>query len=99
MSYRDEFPDYDDKGIYIPKGWADGSYHNDTCPHAYKRTEIEDVVEVEAKIWQDYKDPSKREYENDKRYLFEIVIDGEPIYQYETDNLDDIKQLAKGVCL
>lgn len=98
MSYRKEFPDYDDKGIYIPKGWADGSYHNDTCPHAYKRNTNEDEI-IEARIWQDYKDPKKREYENDKRYLFEIVIDGEPIYQYSTDNFDEINLLAKGVCI
>lgn len=96
MSYRNEFPDYDDQGIYIPKGWADGSYHNDTCPHAYKRNADETI---EARIWQDYKDPAKREYENDKRYLFEIVVECEPVYQYSTDNLDGIKLLAKGVIL
>lgn len=98
MSYRDEFPDYDEKGIYIPKGWADGSYHNDTCPHAYKRNANDDEV-IEARIWQDYKDPSKREYENDKRYLFEIVVEGEPVYQYLTDDLEKIKDIAKGVVM
>lgn len=99
MSYREEFPDYDDKGIYIPKGWTDGSYHNDTCPHAYVRTYDDEVVEAEARIWQDYKEPAKREYESDKRYLFEIVVNGEPMFQRSTDDLEEIKNLAKGVII
>ena len=33
MGYREEFPNYDDE-LWIPKGFIDGSWHNDTCPHA-----------------------------------------------------------------
>lgn len=97
MGYRSEFPDYDDE-FYCPKGWEDGSYHNDTCPHAYKR-DSDEVTEVEARIWQDYKDPSKREYKDEKRYLLEIVVNSDPVYQHLTDDIEEIKELAKGVCI
>ena len=94
MSYRDEFPDYDDKEIYIPKGWQDASYHNDTCPHAELRSEDE---LLEARIWQDYIDVDKREDCLNKRYLFQIVVDKDPVFAFETDDLEIIKQLSRGV--
>lgn len=95
MSYITEFPDYDGE-FYIPEGWEDNSWHNDVCPRAMRRIEPETKM-IEFSVWQDYVDVDKREYDNGKRYLFQIVVDNELIYHYETDDLQKIKELIEGV--
>ena len=91
--YRQEFPDYDGE-FFILDGWEDNSWHNDTCPHIEKRSTN---GTVRAYVWQDYADPSKREYENQKRYLLQIHVNYDLVFHYETDDLEEIKRLAEGV--
>ena len=93
MSYREEFPDYDDK-LVIPEGFEDYSWHNDCCPHVSKR--YFDTPEVEAKvnIWQDYKNPALRDYDNGKRFLFQIIVNGVNIMLHETDDWSEIEKLV-----
>lgn len=97
--YRQEFPDYDGE-LFIPEGWIDNSWHNDVCPRAMHRKfcRFENVTQtIDFSIWQDYIDVNKREYDNGKRYLFQIHVNNDLIYHYETDDLEEIKRLAKGV--
>lgn len=93
MSYMSEFPDYDGT-LYVPDGWIDNSWHNDVCPRAMKRTNDETI---EYSIWQDYVEPSKRERDDVKRYLFQIFVGCDNIFSLETDSLDEIKALVKAV--
>lgn len=93
MSYMSEFPDYDG-ALYVPDGWVDNSWHNDVCPRAMKRTSDETI---EYSIWQDYVEPSKRERDDVKRYLFQIFVGCDNIFSLETDSLDEIKALVKAV--
>jgi hypothetical protein len=78
MTYKIEFPDYDDT-ITIPEGWLDDSWHNDICPKITKGTWV---------IWCDYKDPDRREIEG-QQFVASTNIDGsyEPLHQF--DNLGD----------
>lgn len=88
------FPDYDGN-FFCPDGWKDNSWGYDTQPHIEKRNKDNNVV---VKVWQDYVDTQKREYSYTKRYLFQICIDEDNvIFYYETDDLDKIKELMKGV--
>ena len=96
MSYLSEFPDYDGK-FYLPKGWYDNSWHNDTCPHAEKRYEYYDEKELSFIIWQDYVDINKREIENGCRYIFVVVMDGDDIFYHETDDIRIIKKFVEAV--
>ena len=95
MSYLSEFPDYDGE-FFIPKEWIDNSWHNDVCPRAMFRTEIKKQT-VECSLWQDYVDEGKREYDNQKRYLFQIHVDNELVFHYESDDLEEMKKLTEGV--
>lgn len=97
MSYLTEFPDYDGE-FYCPKGWADNSWHNDFCPHIEKQEG--DIV---IYVWQDYVDVNLREFIK-KRYLFVIEKVDEmsnvtEIFNYETDDLEIIKEFMSGVFL
>lgn len=94
MSYITEFPDYDGE-FYCPKGWEDNSWHNDVCPRAMYRIESETRT-VEYSIWQDYIDVNRREYEKGKRYIFQIEVNNDLIFHYESDDLEEIKRIAKG---
>ena len=91
--YKHEFPDYDDK-LWIPDGFKDESWHNDICPHVEKRFITSEAVEVVVKIWQDYKDPQKREYEAAPRYLLSIEISYQIVFLHQTDNLEEIKKMV-----
>ena len=93
MSYLSEFPDYDDE-LYVPEGWEDNSWHNDLCPHAEKWNAAETV---RAMLWQDYKDVNRREYDNTKRYSLQIDVNGTAVFLFDTDDLELIKEMAKGV--
>ena len=96
MLYRTEFPDYD-KTLIIPKGFEDGSYHNDICPRVIK-TIIVNKDEVVYNIWQDYKDKEKREYgeyENSTEFLFDIQVNGNVVFYYRTDDWTEIEKLIQ----
>ena len=95
MSYRSEFPDYDGD-FFCPDGWIDNSWHNDVCPRAMKRIEME-TKSIEFSIWQDYVAEDKREYDFGKRYIFQIHVNYALIYNYETDSNAEIQNLVKGV--
>lgn len=94
MSYRSEFPNYDGN-FYCPKGWVDGSWHNDTCPHIMRRYEYFGGKEITYLVWQDYADKAKREYENGGRYCFQIEIDGDIIFSHDTDDLEVVKKFMQ----
>lgn len=95
MSYRSEFPDYDGD-FFCPDGWIDNSWHNDVCPRAMKRIEMGANC-IEFSIWQDYVAEDKREYDFGKRYIFQIHVNYELIYNHETDSIAEIQNLMKGV--
>ena len=97
MSYLSEFPDYDGT-LYCPKDWIDASYHNDTCPHIMRRIETE-TMEIECNVWQDYVNKELRENDYGARYLFQIKINGFVAYSLETDDLEEVKHLMKGVTI
>ena len=93
--FKQEFPDYDG-GFYLPDGWMDNSWHNDVCPHAMKRHEDGTDI-IEARIWQDYANRENREYEDGKRYQFDIQVNDVRIFCYETDMIDEIKALVSAL--
>lgn len=93
VSYKYEFPDFD-RELYVPEGWMDNSWHNDIMPRAIKRTKNE---EIEISIWQDYENVDRREYDNGKRYIFQIQVGYDTIFSWETDDLDEIKKLVEAV--
>ena len=47
-------------------------------------------------LWQDYVDPSKREYEEGKRFIYEIRIDKslDYIFSFATDDLELINEMV-----
>lgn len=95
MSYRSEFPDYDGD-FYLPEGWTDASWHNDTMPRALWYLSTPNVW-YQISIWQDYVDENKREYEGEPRYIFQIEKENDEVFEYRTNDLEEIKLLAKGV--
>ena len=92
MSYRSEFPHYDTE-LIVPEGFFDNSWHNDVCPHVTKIYEDTKDCYVEANIWQEYRNPDMREVE--KRYTFQIEVNGNVIFQKETDEWNEIQELIK----
>lgn len=94
MSYRSEFPNYDGD-FYLPEGWTDASWHNDTMPRAMYYFSIPNAW-YKVIIWQDYVDENKREYEG-PRYIFQIEKENNEVFEYRTDDLEEIKLLAKGI--
>ena len=84
MLYKTEFPDYDGDFKVC-------SYHNDICPHVAMMF-IRGNTEVEYDIWQDYKDPNKRECSSE-RYLFCIKVNGDLVFGYDTDEWKEIENL------
>lgn len=98
MSWKSEFPDYDGE-FHKLDGWSDNSWHNDTCPHIEKRAK-HCGTEIQFCIWQDYVDVDKREvYDQLKRFLFHIYVDGNLVFNSESDDWADMENLAKGVDL
>ena len=95
MGYRFEFPDYDAE-LYVPKGFIDNSYHNDMMPRASK---IIGDGEIMIDIWQDYLDVGKREIEDDTRFIFQIVVNYDVVFDYHTDNLKVIKKLVHSLLM
>lgn len=61
MSYRSEFPDFGTLDVPIPAGFKDQSYRNDVCPKF--ASDARGLV-----IWVDYKNRSKREWPDSKRF-------------------------------
>lgn len=95
MSYISEFPNYDGE-FHNLEGWQDNSWSNDTCPHIEKFG-AKGETEISICIWQDYVDVNKREYDNTKRYLFQICINDCVIFAQESDNWKDMEKLAENV--
>ena len=93
MSYKSEFPDYDGE-FYLPDGWVDNSWHNDTMPRA-----ILEVGDAIYSIWQDFVNVSNREIIDRKRYIFTIEVGYNTVFSYETNKLSKIKKLVKGVVI
>lgn len=89
--YKSEFPDYDDE-LIIPKGFEDWSYHNDVCPCVGK-----EVCGTDVRVWQDYKDPTKREYEEHLKYALAIYNMSYLVFYYESDNWEEIEKLINAV--
>lgn len=96
MSYKSEFPDYDGE-FRVPIGFIDNSWHNDTMPRATKRVETIDDITIEINIWQDYVDMSKREYDNGKRYFFQIEVNGGCLFEYSTNKWSKIEKLVNAL--
>ena len=97
MSYKQEFPNYDGK-FYIPKGFEDASWHNDTCPRAQKTVILPSLgsipeAEVSFILWQDFANPDLREYEFGKRYVFAIEVNGDVVFEYCSDDIDIVLKL------
>ena len=91
--YKDEFPDYDDE-LWIPDGFKDESWHNDVCPHVEKEIEDFNGAHIQILIWQDYKDPEKREYSCASRYMLVINVNGDDVFIYSTDNFDELERIV-----
>lgn len=96
--YLSEFPSYD-ATLYIPKGWFDGSHHNNACPHAEK-----EKGGYTACIFQDYLDESMRQLGLEDRYICHVLYDDENvkvfpnvIYEVITDDIEVVKQFVKDV--
>ena len=64
MTYKTEFPDYDDT-LSFPEGWVDDSWHNDVCPKFIKGNVL---------IWCDYKDFDRREIEG-QQFIVSLGFD------------------------
>ena len=64
MTYKIEFPDYDDI-LSFPEGWIDDSWHNDVCPK---------FIKDKILIWCDYKEFDRRETEGQQ---FIVSLDHE----------------------
>ena len=100
MLYKKEFPDYDDE-LWIPEGFTDASYHNDICPHVYQtmRTWKAEgyMAETRVLIWEDYKNVELREYDDGKKYVFQIEVDGDTVFSYESDDKEKIIDLIDGI--
>ena len=90
--YKKEFPDYDDV-LKIPLGFIDNSWHNDTCPSILRRYIDTEHTCVDARIFQDYKNPLLRESEINKRYSFAIEANSEVIMWKQSDDWDVIEEL------
>jgi hypothetical protein len=84
MTYKIEFPDYDDT-LSFPDGWVDDSWHNDVCPKFIKNNLI---------IWCDYKNFDRRETEGQQFIVSLSHEDGcEPLKAF--DSLSDALAFAQ----
>ena len=84
MTYKIEFPDYDDT-LSFPEGWTDDSWHNDVCPK---------FIKDNIMIWCDYKDFDRRETEGQQFIVsFGYDVDLEPIKAF--DSLSDALAFAE----
>ena len=88
MSYREEFPDYDDE-LIIPDGWEDNSWHNDACPSIMTEYRTDKWCE----IFQDYKDEDLRECLT--RYVLYLHDESKNGFDYEIIDSDDFDHLLK----
>ena len=61
MSYKYEFPDYDDE-LPVIDGFKDESWHNDVCPSLDYPLGGENIL----RIWFDYANPEMRECGGDQ---------------------------------
>jgi len=84
MTYKIEFPDYDDT-LSFPEGWIDDSWHNDVCPK---------FIKDKIMIWCDYKEFDRRETEGQQFIVsFGHDVNLEPIKAF--DSLSDALAFAQ----
>jgi hypothetical protein len=84
MTYKIEFPDYDDT-LSFPEGWIDDSWHNDVCPKFIKDNIL---------IWCDYKEFDRRETEGQQFVVSLGHSDGcQPLQAF--DSLPDALAFAQ----
>lgn len=89
MSYRTEFPDYDDE-LIVPIGWEDSSWHNDACPSIMTEYRTDKWCE----IFQDYKDEDMRECPS--RYALYLHDESKGGFDYEViEGGEDFDYLLK----
>lgn len=63
--YQAEFPDYPELDVWLPPGYVDTSWHNDTCP-SFERTFAGGLI---ARILIDYPDNDEREEPDNPRFV------------------------------
>lgn len=88
MTYKTEFPDYDDT-LSFPEGWVDDSWHNDVCPKFTKGNVL---------IWCDYKDFDRREIEGQQFIVsLNVSLDVDETYEFLKgfDSLPDALAFAQ----
>lgn len=70
-------------------GFVDDSWGNDTSPSMW-------CEELQLKLFCDYKDPTKREFEGGKIFALYKSIDGElSIPLFESDHINEVKSFIK----
>lgn len=91
MTYKYEFPDYDDELPSID-GFVDESWHNDVCPSLVHNI----FTERYLKLWCDYKDPAMREVGgNQYTLVFQSEDHWETVYLFSTDDIEAMKNYIK----
>ena len=89
QTYRTEFPDYGLMDIEPPAGFADSSWHNDTCPSFAAAA----TTTGQLKLWIDYASPERREITEAARFtLCAISPDGDVFTILHTDDYPAILQ-------
>lgn len=85
FGFRTEFPDFDATTMPdIPEGWADTSWHNDTCPSFRTFTGFQ--------VFVDYSDPTQRELPDRPRFTVHAdpeVVDGNEVL-FETNDWQQV---------
>jgi hypothetical protein len=81
MTYKIEFPDYDDT-LSLPEGWIDTSWHNDVCP-SFEKT----FGDTTFRLWCDYVDPERQEMHGAMRFVIYTVDEINYKYIGQTDTL------------
>ena len=88
--YLTEFPDYDST-LPILDGFADDSWHNDTCPSLLNK-------ELGLKLWCEYANPELRV--GTKRFIlyYQDIDDSlNDEFILETDSIVEIKQVIREI--
>ena len=84
MKTHPEFCDYPIADLPpMPTGFADSSWHNDTCPSYIDE-------DRGLRIFIDYADKAQREYEHGKRFLLARETEKELVTIINSDDWNDI---------
>lgn len=91
MSYKYEFPDYDDE-LPVIDGFKDESWHNDVCPSMEKRI----YNDAYLKLWCDYRNPEMREIGGNQyiiSYFDDATMNSVPMFS--SDDIEEVKKFIK----